>query len=71
MDYLAIFEKADDGSFSVYVPDLPGCVSSGDTLEEAEAMIREAIELYIEDMRASGESIPQPTTRAKTVHAAA
>ena len=68
MDYLVIFEKADDGSYSVYVPDLPGCVSAGDTLEEAEQMIREAIELHIESMREQGEPVPPPTSRAGTIH---
>ncbi len=43
-----VFEPSDEGGFTVYVPALPGCVSEGDTLEEARANIREAIELYLE-----------------------
>ena len=43
-----IFESSDDGGYTVYVPSLPGCISEGDTIEEAMANIREAIELYLE-----------------------
>jgi predicted RNase H-like HicB family nuclease len=68
MDYLVVFEKCDDGSYSVYVPDLPGCVSSGDTLEEAKQMIQEAIALHIESMREHGEVVPPPISSADTIH---
>ena len=44
-----IFEPSDEGGFTVYVPALPGCISKGDTLDEARANIREAIELYLEE----------------------
>jgi predicted RNase H-like HicB family nuclease len=43
-----VFEPLDDGGFTVYVPALPGCVSEGDTLDEARRNVREAIELYLE-----------------------
>ena len=43
-----VFEPSDEGGYTVYVPALPGCVSEGDTLEEARRNIREAIELYLE-----------------------
>ena len=48
MDYLVVIEKAADGSYSAYVPDLPGCVSCGETSEEAKLLIREAIQLHID-----------------------
>lgn len=44
----AVFEPSDEGGYTVYVPSLPGCISEGDTLEEAQANIREAIELFME-----------------------
>ena len=62
MKYLYIIEKADDGSYSAYVPDLLGCTSCGDTVEELRNNIREAVALHIETMRAHGEVIPVPTS---------
>ena len=61
--YLVIIEKADDGSYSAYVPDLPGCVSCADTVEELKRLIAEAIEMYVQDMIADGEPVPEPTTQ--------
>lgn len=63
MQYLAILEKSGTG-YSAYLPDLPGCVSVGDTVEETEANIKEAVALHLESMRSDGLSIPQPTTKA-------
>jgi predicted RNase H-like HicB family nuclease len=68
MNYLVIIEQAADGSHSAYVPDLPGCTSCGDTLEEAERMIREAMPLHLESLRAHGDPIPEPTSKVLTVH---
>jgi len=48
-----------DGGYTVEVPSLPGCISEGDTLDEALANIREAIELYIESLEADGEEVPE------------
>jgi predicted RNase H-like HicB family nuclease len=48
MNLKIVFEKSDEGGFTVYVPSLPGCISEGDTREEAMANIREAIDLYLE-----------------------
>ena len=63
LKYIIVIEKADDGSYSAYVPDLPGCVSCGDTPEEVKALAAEAIKMYIEDMIADGEPIPEATTQ--------
>lgn len=52
--------QEDDGTFSVTVPALPGCASQGETRVEALAMIREAIELYIESLVAHGDPVPRP-----------
>jgi len=58
MRYTVVLEQEDDGGFSVSVPALPGCHSQGDSRAEAMANIREAIELYVENLRDAGESIP-------------
>ena len=69
-DFLVIFEWAGN-NYSVYVPDLPGCISTGKTLEDAERNIKEANTLYIETLREDGKPIPDPTTKAKPVSVAA
>jgi predicted RNase H-like HicB family nuclease len=48
----------DEGGYTVTVPSLPGCVTQGKTLEEAIAMAKDAIRLYVESLRADGEVIP-------------
>ena len=60
--YLVVIEKA-PGNYSAYVPDLPGCVATGATIEETEREIREAIEFHLEGLRDAGEPIPEPTSR--------
>jgi predicted RNase H-like HicB family nuclease len=70
MPYTVRIEPAADGSFSVWVPDLPGCVSCGDTREEALASIVEAIRGHIEVLRDSGQPVPPPRSSATTVRAA-
>lgn len=54
-----ILIPAEEGGFTVECPLLPGCISEGDTYEEALANITDAISLYLEDLRAAGEEIPQ------------
>ncbi len=49
LQYDAVFEKEADSGYSVWIPDLPGCASQGDSLEEAIVNIKEAAELYLED----------------------
>ena len=70
MDYLVVIEKAHDGSYSAYVPDLPGCVACGGTGEEARQLIEEGIVLHIESLRAHNEPVPPASTTAAVVHAA-
>lgn len=70
MDYTVIIEKANDGSYSAYVPDLPGCVACGDTTDEARRLIARAVELHIDSLRRHGEPVPAPTTVAHLVSAA-
>ena len=61
-----VIEKG-ERNYSACVPDLPGCVSVGDTLEEVKAEIREAIEFHLEGMREDGLPIPKPSSRADYV----
>jgi predicted RNase H-like HicB family nuclease len=59
--YAVVFEKAEN-NWGAYIPDLPGCVTTGKTLEETKLNIREAIALHLEAMREVGEPIPEPTS---------
>jgi len=70
MKYAIVIEKA-DSNYSAYVPDLPGCVATGATTEEAKKEIREAIEFHIEGMKEDGEAIPVPSSSVEYVEVAA
>ena len=70
MRYAIVIEKA-KCNFSAYVPDLPGCVATGATIEEAEAEIREAIEFHLNGLREDGLAIPQPSSHVEYVDVAA
>ncbi|MGA9379759.1 MAG: type II toxin-antitoxin system HicB family antitoxin [Phormidium sp.] len=70
MRYAVVIEKA-EGNYSAYVPDLPGCVSVGDTIEEVKQNIQEAIAFHLEAMQEDGLPIPQPTTECEYVEVAA
>ena len=70
MRYAIVIEKA-DGNYSAYVPDLPGCVATGGTIEEVESQIREAIEFHLEGLREDGTPIPPPASRVDYVDIAA
>lgn len=70
MDYIVVIEHADDGSYSAYVPDLPGCVACGESPEEARTLIREAVNLHIESLRRHGEAVPVPRATTDVVRAA-
>jgi predicted RNase H-like HicB family nuclease len=61
MTYAVVFEKAPHNC-AAYVPDLPGCVTTGPTLEDTRRLIAEAIEFHIEGMRLHGEEVPEPST---------
>jgi predicted RNase H-like HicB family nuclease len=72
IEYLVIIEPAEDGSgFGAYVPDLPGCVATGQTREEARERIVYSIPLHIASLRAHGEPVPQPAGQAERVTVAA
>jgi predicted RNase H-like HicB family nuclease len=59
--YAIVVEKA-PSNYAAYVPDLPGCVATGATAEETEKLLREAIELHVEGLRADGLPIPEPAS---------
>lgn len=69
MKYAVVIEKATDGTLSAYVPDLPGCVATGTTIDEVRTEIREAIVLHIELLRRSNEPVPEPTSVVEFVAA--
>lgn len=70
MRYAIVIEKA-DGNYSAYVPDLPGCIATGATIEETEVSIREAIEFHLDGLREDGLDIPIPSSRVEYVEVAA
>ena len=69
-DYLVIYERAEDGGWGAYLPDLPGVVALGGTRVEVARRIREALGVYVEEMSELGQNLPAPTTTAETVRAA-
>jgi predicted RNase H-like HicB family nuclease len=70
MRYAVVIEKA-HGNYSAYVPDLPGCIATGETVAEVQQLIREAIELHISGMREDGLAIPPPSSQVEYIQVAA
>jgi predicted RNase H-like HicB family nuclease len=64
--YAVIFEQA-ESNWAAYVPDLPGCITTGKTMEETEHNIREAIEGHLQTLREFGDPVPDPTSFAKEI----
>jgi predicted RNase H-like HicB family nuclease len=68
--YLVIIERADDGKYGAYVPDLPGCAVVGyATPVQARRSIAQAIKMHIQGLIEDGDAVPRPTTRAEYVAA--
>ena len=65
-EYAVVYEWAGK-NYSAYVPDLPGCVACGDTLEETEQLMKEAVELYINTLKEDGKAVPEPTTKSRLI----
>jgi antitoxin HicB len=59
--YTIVLDPDPDGGYTVTVPALPGCITQGESVDECLTRAQEAIELYLEDLRASGEPIPEET----------
>ena len=66
MRYLVVVEEG-PRSFGAYVPDLPGCAAAAETREKVLALIREAIELHLEGLRAEGQPMPPPSSSSEVV----
>jgi predicted RNase H-like HicB family nuclease len=69
MRYAIVIEKA-GSNFSGYVPDLPGCVATGATVEETESVLREVIEFHLAGLREDGTAIPQASSRVDYIEVA-
>jgi predicted RNase H-like HicB family nuclease len=67
----AIVIETAQGNYSAYVPDLPGCVATGDTVAEVEREIMEAIEFHLDGLREDGAEIPQPSSQVEYIEIAA
>ncbi|MCI0666477.1 MAG: type II toxin-antitoxin system HicB family antitoxin [Methylococcaceae bacterium] len=70
MKYLIVIEKSETG-YSAYSPDLPGCVSTGSTIEETEQNMRECIAFHLDGLKEEGYEIPKPISRSSYVEIAA
>jgi predicted RNase H-like HicB family nuclease len=70
MRYAIVIENA-GGNFSAYVPDLPGCIATGASVQEVEQSIREAIAFHLDGLKQDGSPIPQPSSRVDYVEIAA
>jgi predicted RNase H-like HicB family nuclease len=68
MRYAIVIEKA-EGNYSAYVPDLPGCVATGNTVAAAEREIRDAIRFHIDGLKEDGQAVPKPNSIADYVEA--
>jgi predicted RNase H-like HicB family nuclease len=65
-EYLVIYEQSPAG-WGAYCPDLPGLGAAASSREEVERLIKEAIDLHVESLRAHGEEVPPPTSAAGTI----
>jgi predicted RNase H-like HicB family nuclease len=70
MKYAVVIEKG-ESSYGAYVPDLPGCIASGETREEVLRLIHEAIEFHIQGLKEDGEIIPIPSSSIEIIEVAA
>ena len=68
-EYVVIYERAEDGGWGAYLPDLPGVVALGATREQAAERIKEALSAYAEDLHERGGSLPVPQHTTGTVAA--
>lgn len=69
-EYVVIYERAEDGGWGAYLPDLPGVVALGGTREEVSDRIREAVAAYTDETAALGCPLPEPVATTETIQAA-
>jgi predicted RNase H-like HicB family nuclease len=69
-EYVVVFERAEDGGWGAYLPDLPGVVALGSSREEVASRIQEAVDAYAREQAALGRPLPEPIAAAGTVEAA-
>jgi predicted RNase H-like HicB family nuclease len=68
MTYAVIIDRGEP-NYSAYAPDLPGCIATGNTLEDTKRLMREAMVFHLEGLKADGLPIPEPTTLAESIEA--
>jgi predicted RNase H-like HicB family nuclease len=68
MEYLVIIEKT-DRNYSAYLPDIPGCIATGDTKEDVLNRLKKALVMHVEGLREDGLPIPEPTSQSVYVSA--
>ena len=69
-DYVVVFERAEDGGWGAYLPDLPGVVARGTSQDEVSDRIREAVEAYAKEMTEIGQPLPKPIATTGTIQTA-
>jgi predicted RNase H-like HicB family nuclease len=67
--WLVIYERGEDGGWGAYLPDLPGCISTGATRAEVERNIADAVPFHLEGLREAGAPVPEPHSYAGSVTA--
>jgi predicted RNase H-like HicB family nuclease len=66
-EYVVVFERAEDGGWGAYLPDLPGVVALGTSRDEAAGRIQEAVDAYAEEMARLGQRLPEPVAATATI----
>jgi predicted RNase H-like HicB family nuclease len=69
-EYVVVFERAEDGGWGAYLPDLPGVVALGATRDEVSARIREAVDAYARELAELGQALPAPVAATEKIDAA-
>jgi predicted RNase H-like HicB family nuclease len=65
--YVILIDRTPDGGFGAWAPDLPGCIALGDTVEDTEREMREAIAFHLDGLRSDGEPVPEPSTLSTVI----